>query len=111
MAVRQIQEQKRAHQMTKGSTDLMANSPSQGTARLHFSNHENSSAGMNTSNINLQHSGALRLTNRKSSSPRGKMAITFAQMKEYRRRGTFYQSEMMHSKSNKSVGKEVKMSP
>ena len=38
------------------------------------------------------------------------MAITFAQMKEHRRRGTFYNSQM-HSKSNKSVGQEAQNSP
>ena len=39
------------------------------------------------------------------------MAITFAQMKDYKRRGTFYQSEVMHVKSNKSVGKEATKAP
>ena len=67
---------------------------------------------MNTSNNNLQYSGAaLRVQNGRDSSPRSKMAITFAQMKDYKRRGTFYRSEMMHVKSNKSVGKEATNAP
>ena len=98
--------------MTKGSADLMANSPSQGTARLQFSTHEHSSVGMNTSNNNLQYSGtAIRMQNGRESSPRSKMAITFAQMKDYKKRGTFYRSEMMNVKSNKSVGKEAANAP
>ena len=39
------------------------------------------------------------------------MAITFAQMKDYKKRGTFYRSEMMNVKSNKSVGKEAANAP
>ena len=98
--------------MTKGSADLMANSPSQGTARLQLSTYQQSSEAMNTSNNNLQYSGgALRVQNGRDSSPGSKMAITFAQMKDYKRRGTFYQSEVMHVKSNKSVGKEATKAP
>lgn len=70
----------------------------------------NSSGGMNNSNMQLSNhvllqNGIYQMQQKTVGggdiTPRRKMAITFAQMRDqHRRRGTFYQSEM-HKKSNK----------